>query len=116
SADLVQRYNMYTSIPINGNAAPGYSSGQALDEMEKLARENLPQGTGFAWTELAYQQKIASGNAVIFFVLSVVFVFLLLAAQYESWSLPLAIILIVPMCVLCALTGVNLRGMDNNIL
>ncbi|MCS5710478.1 multidrug efflux RND transporter permease subunit [Candidatus Berkiella aquae] len=116
SADLVQRYNMYISIPINGNAAPGYSSGQALDEMEKLARENLPQGTGFAWTELAYQQKIASGNAVIFFVLSVVFVFLLLAAQYESWSLPLAIILIVPMCVLCALTGINLRGMDNNIL
>lgn len=116
SADLVQRFNMYTSIPINGNAAPGFSSGQALDTMEKLATENLPQGTGFAWTELAYQQKIASGSAAVFFVLSVVFVFLLLSAQYESWTLPLAIILIVPMSVLCALFGINLRGMDNNIL
>lgn len=116
SADLVQRFNMYTSIPINGNAAPGFSSGQALSAMERIAKEYLPQGTTFSWTELAYQQQLSSGSAAIFFVLSVVFVFLLLAAQYESWSLPLSIILIVPMCVLCALVGINLRGMDNNIL
>ncbi|MGE3318164.1 MAG: efflux RND transporter permease subunit [Candidatus Berkiella sp.] len=116
SADLIQRFNMYTSVPINGSAAPGYSSGQALNTMEKLAKEYLPEGTSFAWTELAYQQKLSSGSAAIFFILSVVFVFLLLSAQYESWSLPLAIILIVPMCVLCALLGINLRGMDNNIL
>jgi HAE1 family hydrophobic/amphiphilic exporter-1 len=116
SADLIQRFNMYTSVPINGSAAPGYSSGQALSTMEKLAKEYLPQGTSFSWTELAYQQKLSSGSAAIFFILSVVFVFLLLSAQYESWSLPLSIILIVPMCVLCALLGINLRGMDNNIL
>ncbi len=116
SADLIQRFNMYTSVPINGSAAPGYSSGQALNMMEKLAKDYLPQGTSFSWTELAYQQKLSSGSAAIFFILSVVFVFLLLSAQYESWSLPLSIILIVPMCVLCALVGINLRGMDNNIL
>jgi len=116
SADLIQRFNMYTSVPINGSAAPGFSSGQALNSMEKLAKNYLPQGTSFSWTELAYQQKLSSGSAAIFFILSVVFVFLLLSAQYESWSLPLSIILIVPMCVLCALVGINLRGMDNNIL
>lgn len=116
SADLIQRFNMYTSVPINGSAAPGFSSGQALTTMEKLAKDYLPQGTSFSWTELAYQQKLSSGSAAVFFILSVVFVFLLLSAQYESWSLPLSIILIVPMCVLCALVGISLRGMDNNIL
>jgi HAE1 family hydrophobic/amphiphilic exporter-1 len=114
--DLVQRYNMYTSIPLQGNAAPGTSSGQALDLMERLARAVLPAGTGIEWTELAFQERATGDTAILVFALSVVFVFLVLAAQYESWLLPLAIILIVPLSVLAALTGVLLRGMDNNIL
>jgi len=114
--DLVQRYNMYTSVPIQGGAAPGTSSRQALDAMERLARAALPPGTGIEWTELAFQERATGETAMLVFVLSVVFVFLVLAAQYESWLLPLAIILIVPLSVLAALTGVLLRGMDNNIL
>jgi HAE1 family hydrophobic/amphiphilic exporter-1 len=113
---LVQRFNMYTSVPLQGNAAPGVSSGVALDVMEALAREVLPQGTSFEWTELAFQERQTGNAAVFIFALSVLFVFLVLAAQYESWTLPLAIILIVPMAVLSALLGVMLRGMDNNIL
>jgi HAE1 family hydrophobic/amphiphilic exporter-1 len=114
--DLIQRYNMYTSVPLQGNAAPGVSSGEALDEMERLAAETLPQGTSFQWTELAFQERATGNTAIYIFALSVLFVFLVLAAQYESWALPLAIILIVPMAVLSALAGVLLRGMDNNIL
>jgi hydrophobe/amphiphile efflux-1 (HAE1) family protein len=114
--DLVQRYNMYTSVPLQGSAAPGVSSGTALDIMEGLAREILPQGTSFEWTELAFQERQTGDTAIFIFALSVLFVFLVLAAQYESWSLPLAIVLIVPMAVLSALAGVMLRGMDNNIL
>ncbi len=114
--NLVQRYNMYPSVPIQGNAAPGVSSGDALGVMERLAAEIVPQGIGFEWTELAFQEQQSGNTAVFIFTLSVVFVFLLLAAQYESWMLPLAIILIVPLSVLSALTGVTVRGMDNNIL
>jgi hydrophobic/amphiphilic exporter-1 (mainly G- bacteria), HAE1 family len=114
--DLVQRYNMFTSVPVQGNAAPGISSGQALDAMEELARATLPQGMSYEWTELAYQERLTGSTAAYIFALSVLFVFLVLAAQYESWTLPLAIILIVPMAVLSALAGVMLRGMDNNIL
>jgi HAE1 family hydrophobic/amphiphilic exporter-1 len=114
--DLVQRYNMYTSVPVQGNAAPGTSSATALDEMEALAREVLPQGTSFEWTELAFQERLTGNLAAFIFILSVLFVFLVLAAQYESWSLPLAIILIVPMSILSALLGVVIRGQDNNIL
>jgi HAE1 family hydrophobic/amphiphilic exporter-1 len=113
---LIQRYNMYTSIPLQGQAGPGVSSGAALDKMEAIARQVLPQGTGFQWTELAYQEKFAASSAAPIFALSVLFVFLLLAAQYESWALPLAIILIVPLGVGAALAGVWMRGMDNNIL
>jgi HAE1 family hydrophobic/amphiphilic exporter-1 len=113
---LVQRYNMYTSIPIQGNAAPGISSGQALDAMEKLAAETLPQGMSFEWTELALQERLTGNTATFIFALSVLFVFLVLAAQYENWGLPLAIILIVPMSVLAAMVGVLSRGLDNNIL
>ena len=113
---LIQRYNMYTAVPLQGQAAPGVSSGAALERMEAIAREVLPQGTGFEWTELAYQEKLAGSSAAPIFALSVLFVFLLLAAQYESWALPLAIILIVPLGVGAALAGVWLRGMDNNIL
>jgi hydrophobic/amphiphilic exporter-1 (mainly G- bacteria), HAE1 family len=113
---LVQRYNMYVSVPLQGNAVPGVSTGDALQRMEGLAQEILPPGTTFEWTELAYQETQAGGSIVWIFALSVAFVFLALAAQYESWVLPLAIILIVPLAVLGALIGVFMRGMDNNIL
>jgi HAE1 family hydrophobic/amphiphilic exporter-1 len=113
--DLVQRYNLYPAIPVNGNALPGVSSGQALSSMEAIARQ-APDGIGFEWTELAYQQKLQGNQATYIFLLCIVFVFLVLAAQYESWALPLAIILIVPMSVLAAMLGVTLRGFDNNIL
>ncbi|MEO3430279.1 multidrug efflux RND transporter permease subunit [Pelagibius sp. CAU 1746] len=114
--NLVQRYNMFVSVPVQGNAAPGVSSDQALQVMENLARQVLPPGTDFEWTDLAYQERNTGNTAVFIFALSVLFVFLALAAQYESWSLPLAIILIVPMSVLSALVGITLRGFDNNIL
>ena len=114
--DLVQRYNMYVSVPLQGNPGPGVSSGTALDAMEKLAAETLQPGMGFQWTELAFQERSTGNLAVFIFALTVLFVFLVLAAQYESWSLPLAIILIVPLAVFSALVGVSLRGMDNNIL
>ncbi|PVE25156.1 hydrophobe/amphiphile efflux-1 family RND transporter [Microvirga sp. KLBC 81] len=114
--DLIQRYNMFTSVALQGNAAPGVSSEDALDAMEALVRQNLSPGMGFEWTELAFQERQTGNTAVFIFALSVLFVFLVLAAQYESWSLPIAIILIVPMSVLSALLGVMLRGQDNNIL
>ena len=113
--DRVQRYNAYVSADINGGAAPGVSSGQAQAAMEKIARDVLPKGVSFEWTELTYQD-ILSGNTMIYvFPLCVLLVFLVLAAQYESWTLPLAVILIVPMSILCALVGVKLTGGDNNI-
>ena len=114
--DLVQRYNLYTSVPVQGSAAPGVSSGDALAAMEELAGQVLPAGLSYEWTELAYQERQTGNAAVFIFALSVLFVFLVLAAQYESWVLPLAIILIVPMAVLAAMLGVTARGMDNNIL
>lgn len=113
---LVQRYNMYVSVPIQGNAAPGSSTGEALGLMEGLAETLLPAGTSFEWTELALQERQAGNAAAYIFGLSVLFVFLALAAQYESWVLPLAIVLIVPLAVLAGLLGVALRGIDNNIL
>ncbi|HEU4376001.1 MAG TPA: efflux RND transporter permease subunit, partial [Telluria sp.] len=113
--DRVQRYNAYVSADINGGPAPGVSSGQAQAALEKIAREVLPKGVSFEWTELTYQD-ILSGNTMIYvFPLCVLLVFLVLAAQYESWTLPLAVILIVPMSILCALIGVKLTGGDNNI-
>ncbi len=114
--DRVVRYNLYPAAEINGDTAKGFSSGQSLDTMERLARENLPQGMSFEWTDLAYQQRAAGNTALYIFPLCVLFVFLTLAAQYESWTLPLAVILIVPMCLLSAIAGVIFRGMDNNIL
>jgi len=114
-ADRIVRYNMYPSAEMNGNPAPGVSSGDAIAAMERLAHETLPPGMGIEWTELTLQEILAGNTAVFIFPLCVLFVFLTLAAQYESWSLPLAIILIVPMCLFCALAGVWLRGMDNNI-
>ena len=111
----VTRYNLYPAADIFGDGAPGVSSGQAVSIMEGLARENLPPSMGLEWTGLTYQQLLAGNVALFIFPLSVLFVFLTLAAQYESWSLPLAIILIVPMCLLSAIAGVLARGMDNNI-
>ncbi len=113
--DLVQRYNMYTAVPIQGDTARGVSSGIGLSEMEKLTAR-LPDGIGYEWTELAYQERAVGNTAIFVFALGVLFVFLVLAAQYESWSLPLAIILVVPTGVLAAFGGVLLRGQDNNIL
>lgn len=113
---LVQRYNMYVSVPIQGSAAPGVATGSALDSMEQVAAKVLPPGTSFDWSELSYQERNTGNTATYIFILSVVFVFLALAAQYESWTLPLAIILIVPLAILAALVGVHLRGLDNNIL
>lgn len=114
--DLVQRYNMLVSVPVQGTALPGVSTGDALTLMEQVAAEVLPQGTTFEWTELAYQEKNAGDAAIYIFALAVAFAFLVLAAQYESWVLPLAIILIVPTSIFAALLGVSARGMDNNIL
>jgi HAE1 family hydrophobic/amphiphilic exporter-1 len=113
---LVQRYNMYVSVPVQGNAAPGVSSGEALDKMEEIATQTLPAGTSFEWTELALQERQTGNTAVFIFGLSVLFVFLALAAQYESWTMPFAIILVVPLGVLAALIGVAFRGLDNNVL
>ena len=112
----VPRYNLYPAAEIDGAAAPGYSQGQAIAIMDKLASETLPQGFATEWTTLAYQQIRAGNTATFAFLLAVVFVFLVLAAQYESLTLPLAVIMIVPMCLVAAIAGVILRGLDNNIL
>ncbi len=112
----VTRYNLFPAVEVDGDTAPGYSSGQSLAAMERLAAASLPHDYGSEWTGIASQQKAAGSTAGIVFGLAVVFVFLVLAAQYESVMLPLAIILIVPMCLLAAMIGVNLRGMDNNVL
>jgi multidrug efflux pump len=113
--DKVMHYNVYPSAEINGNTLPGYSSGQAIDVMQNLADQTLPTQFGYEWTELSLQQILAGNSAVYIFPLCALFVFLVLAAQYESWSLPLAIILIVPMCLFAAIAGVYIRGSDNNI-
>ncbi|KTD76591.1 efflux RND transporter permease subunit [Legionella waltersii] len=110
------RFNLYPAIEIQGDVAPGYSSDDALATMEKLAADNLPEGIDYEWTEIAYQQKMAGNTATIAFALGVIFVFLVLAAQYESWTLPLAVILIVPMCLFSSLLGVKIWGMENNIM
>jgi hydrophobe/amphiphile efflux-1 (HAE1) family protein len=112
----VPRYNLYPTAEIDGAAAPGYSQGQAIGIMEKLASETLPEGFSFEWTTLAFQQIRAGNTAGFAFALAVVFVFLVLAAQFESLTLPLAVIMIVPMCLVASISGVILRGQDNNIL
>ncbi|HEX2238200.1 MAG TPA: multidrug efflux RND transporter permease subunit, partial [Gammaproteobacteria bacterium] len=114
--DRVVRHNLYPAAEIQGNAVPGTSSGAALTAMEDVATKVLPHSFDFEWVDTAYQERMASNVGLLIFPLSVLFVFLVLTAQYESWSLPLAIILIVPLCLLFAITGVWLRGMDNNIL
>ncbi|AGG87257.1 efflux RND transporter permease subunit [Rhodanobacter denitrificans] len=113
--DRVQHYNGYPTAEINGGPAPGFSSGQAQAAMEKLAKDSLPNGVSFEWTELTYQQILAGNTAILVFPLCVLLVFLVLSSLYESWSLPLAVILIVPMVLLSAIAGVWLSGGDNNI-
>lgn len=113
--DRVMRYNGYMSAELNGNPAPGFSSDQARDAMEKILNENLPEGIAYEWTEVTYQQILAGNTMVYIFPLVVLLVFLVLAATYESLTLPMAIILIVPMTILSALLGVALAGGDNNI-
>ena len=113
--DRVMRYNGYPAAEINGGPAPGYSSGQAEALMTKLVEDSLPRGLSYEWTELTYQ-RILAGNTVVYVgPLCLLLVFLVLAALYESFRLPIAIILIVPMCLLCAIAGVWLKGSDNNI-
>jgi len=112
----VSRYNGFPAVEIDGDTAPGYSSGQSLKSMEKLAAETLPPGYAAEWTGIAYQQKAAGSTSGLVFGMAVLFVFLVLAAQFESLILPLSIILIVPMCLLAAMAGVHLRGLDNNVL
>jgi multidrug efflux pump subunit AcrB len=112
---LIQRYNMYPSAPINGEPAPGASSGEAIHLMAAAANQDLPRGMKTEWTELALLQIQTGNTAMWVFLLAVVLVFLVLAAQYESWSLPLAVILVVPMCLLFSIAGVALAGMDINI-
>ncbi len=113
--DRAMRYNGYPAAEINGGPAPGFSSGQAEAAITKIINENLPKGMASEWTELTYQRILAGNSAVYVYPLCILLVFLVLAAQYESFRLPLAIILIVPMCLLFAITGVWLKGSDNNI-
>ncbi|MGZ2257221.1 efflux RND transporter permease subunit [Roseobacter sp. A03A-229] len=113
---LVQRYNQQVSVPVQGNPVPGVSTGEALIAMEQLADSLLPPGVDYEWTELALQERNQGNTATYIFAFSVLFAFLFLAALYESWVLPVAIILIVPLSVLAALLGVMFRGMDNNVL
>jgi multidrug efflux pump len=113
--ESAMRYNGFRSADLNGGPAPGYSSGQAQQAITRILAETLPKGMGFEWTELTFQQEIAGNTAIIVFPICVLLVFLVLAAKYESLFLPLAIILIVPMCLLSAIAGVWLGGGDNNI-
>jgi multidrug efflux pump len=112
---MVYRYNMYSAAAITGDAAPGTSSGQAVDLMQQVGEAGLPHSMALDWTDLAYLQLQAGNSAMYFFALAVIFVFLVLAAQYESWKLPLAVILVVPMCLLCSVVGLQIAGMDVNI-
>jgi HAE1 family hydrophobic/amphiphilic exporter-1 len=111
----VDRYNLYPTAKVMGSPAPGYSSGQALKTMEGLAREKLPVGMGHEWTAMAFEEKKAGSQAVVVFGLAILVVFLILAAQYESWADPLAVVLVVPMAVLGAVIALMVRDMDNNI-
>jgi multidrug efflux pump len=111
----VTRYNLYTAAPINGNVAPGQSSGEAIAEINRVADETLPLTMRIEWTELMFMQLLAGNTAVYIFFLAVIFVFLALAALYESWALPLAVILVVPLCMLCSVCGVLFTNRDVNI-
>jgi len=112
----VPRYDLSPSAEVQGGTMPGVSSGYGLSAMETLAKARLPAGMGFEWTDLAFQQRQTGNTTLLIFAASVLFVFMVLAAQYESWSLPLSVVLIVPMCLLAAVSGLLLRGMSVDIL
>ncbi|MBI1369552.1 MAG: multidrug efflux RND transporter permease subunit [Planctomycetes bacterium] len=114
-AERIQRYNLYPAATLNGEPAPGVSSGQSLAIMEQMAGDKLPPGMGYAWTGMSFQEKSAGGQAGLLFVLAIVTVFLILAAQYESWTTPLAVIISIPLSVLGAMLFLMWRGMDNNV-
>ncbi len=111
----ILRYNMYPSAAIYGQTSPGTSSGQAITIMQKIATQYLPPEMTYQWTDLTYMQLLAGNTAIYVFGLAVLFVFLVLAALYESWTLPLAVILVVPMCLLCSVVGVRIGQFDVNI-
>ncbi|TWT85482.1 Efflux pump membrane transporter BepE [Posidoniimonas polymericola] len=111
---LISRYNLYPTAQINGEPAPGVSSGQALDLMEQMADQTLPPGVGYFWSGMSFQEKQSSGEQYLIFLLAVVFVFLVLAAQYESWVQPAAVIAVVPLAALGVVVMLMARGMDNN--
>jgi hydrophobic/amphiphilic exporter-1 (mainly G- bacteria), HAE1 family len=112
--EYTNRFNLFRSIQINGSPAPGYSSGQAMTAMEQIAAEVLPAGMGYAWSDMSYQEKKAEGGQAIVFGMSIFCVFLILAALYESWSLPFSVLLSVPVAILGANAGLLLRKLDNN--
>ncbi|MCA9411859.1 MAG: efflux RND transporter permease subunit, partial [Candidatus Omnitrophica bacterium] len=111
----ITHYNIYPSAKIMGSAAPGVSSGRAMELVEQMAQKTLPQSMGFEWTDISYQQKVSAGSAGPIFALSILLVYLMLAAQYESWSLPISVVMAVPTALFGAVGGVLLRGMDNNV-
>jgi multidrug efflux pump subunit AcrB len=114
--DRVPRYNLYPAAEVNGDTMPGTSAAAAIATMEALARDILPDGISYEWTDLSYQQSTSGNAGLLVFPLCVLFVYLVLSAQYGSWSLPFAVLLIVPMCLLAASVGVRLMGQDINIL
>jgi multidrug efflux pump subunit AcrB len=116
AAYRVPRYNLFPTAELQGSNKPGFSTGETIAAMESMLATHLPAGFDYEWTELALQEKQAGSSTLIALTLAVVFVYLLLAALFESWLLPLSVVLIVPMCILAALAGVWLRGMDNNVL
>ena len=113
--ETIERYNVFTSAKLLGGAAPGYSSGEAMDALEEVARESLPEGYALAWTGTSYQEEVSGGASTSVFLLGVLMVFLILAAQYERWTLPFAVIVAVPFAVFGALLAVFLRGLENDI-
>ena len=113
--EYTNRFNLFRAAQVIGNAAPGYSSGQALDALEEVARATLPPEIGYEWADLSYQEKQVSGTATRSFALSIAFVFIILAALYESWTLPFSVLLSVPVAVLGAFVGLFLRGYDLNV-
>jgi len=113
--ERIERYNMYPAATINGAPKPGVSSGDAISIMEKVATEKLPPGMGFEWTSLSFQEKQAGGTGTIVFALGLILVYLILAAQYESWMTPLSVLLSVPLVIIGAMIALDLRGLDNNI-
>lgn len=112
---FLNRYNMYSSLTVNGSASTGHSSGQAMKAMEQLANKTLPGGMKYEWTDMSYQEKLAGGKVVFVFILALVFIYLFLVAQYESWLIPLAVLLSVPIAFVGALGALFSRGIDNNI-